>query len=145
MDTTGRFDEKPNSFVSLSSITPGKLTKEIDQIKKGFVCGRHKVVDFVTFSIKYGCLTFDETEGRWNEYDIPTLDVVNDTDGDKRITQVAIDTKRSIRWFLAINTEEIEDFMFTGIMKFAHFVILVIFSLAYMHMFLSLPYLGGKP
>ncbi|XVE99313.1 hypothetical protein REPUB_Repub03eG0187600 [Reevesia pubescens] len=112
VDATGRFGEKPNSFVSLSSITPGKLTKEIDQIKEGFVCGRHKVVDFVTFSVKYGCLTFDETEGGWNESDIPALDVVNDTNGDKRITQVAIDTKRSTRWFLAINTEEIEDFMF---------------------------------
>ncbi|XWS66161.1 hypothetical protein CRYUN_Cryun05aG0176200 [Craigia yunnanensis] len=111
VDTTG-IGEKPNSFVSLFSITPGKLTKEIDQIKEGFVCGRHKAVDFVTFSVKYGCLTFDETEGGWNESDIPALDVVNDTNGDKRITQVAIDTKRSIRWFLAINTEEIEDFMF---------------------------------
>ncbi|XVF23631.1 hypothetical protein REPUB_Repub13aG0055900 [Reevesia pubescens] len=112
VDTTGRFGEKPNSFVSLSSLTPGKLTKEIDQIKEGFICGRHKVFDFVTFSVKYGCLTFDETEGGWNEADIPTLDVVNDTNGDRRITKVAIDTKRAIRWFLAINTEEIEDFIF---------------------------------
>ncbi|OMP06492.1 Peptidase M28 [Corchorus capsularis] len=112
VDTTGRFGERPNSFVSLSSITPGKLTKEIDQIKEGFSCGRDKVVDFVTFSVKYGCLTFDGTEEGWNESDIPTLDVVSDTHRDKRITQVAIDTKRSIRWFLAINTEEIEDFTF---------------------------------
>ncbi|KAK6270958.1 hypothetical protein POUND7_008056 [Theobroma cacao] len=113
VDTTGRFGAKPISFVSLSSITPGKLTKEIDQVREGFVCGRHKVIDFVTFSVKYGCLTFDETEGGWNESDIPMLDVVYDTNnGVRRITQVAIDTKRSIRWFLAINTEEIDDFMF---------------------------------
>lgn len=112
VDTTERVGEKPDSFVSLFSITPGKLTKEIDQIKEGFVCGRHKVVDFVTFSVKYGCLTFDETEGGWNESDIPTIDVVNDRNEDKRVTHVAIDTKRSIRWFLAINAEEIEDFMF---------------------------------
>ncbi|OMO81312.1 endoplasmic reticulum metallopeptidase 1 [Corchorus olitorius] len=112
VDTTGKFCERPNSFVSLSSITPGKLTKEIDQIQEGFSCGRDKVVDFVTFSVKYGCLTFDGTEEGWNESDIPTLDVVSDTHSDKRITQVAIDTKRSIRWFLAINTEEIEDFSF---------------------------------
>lgn len=120
VDTTERVGEKPDSFVSLFSITPGKLTKEIDQIKEGFVCGRHKVVDFVTFSVKYGCLTFDETEGGWNESDIPTIDVVNDRNEDKRVTHVAIDTKRSIRWFLAINAEEIEDFMFKGIIKFSH-------------------------
>ena len=116
---TGRFGEKPNSFVALFSGTPGKLDKEIDQINEGFVCG-HEVSDYVTFSVKYGCLTFDGTEGGWDESDIPALHVVNDTNGDKRITQVAIDTKRSIRWFLAINTEEIEDFTFKGIMIFVY-------------------------
>lgn len=145
MDTTGRFGEKPISFVSLSSITPGKLTKEIDQVREGFVCGRHKVIDFVTFSVKYGCLTFDETEGGWNESDIPMLDVVYDTNnGVRRITQVAIDTKRSIRWFLAINTEEIDDFMFKGIMKLAYVCHSSLFSLAYLHLFLSVSLFRGK-
>ncbi|KAL4339277.1 hypothetical protein GQ457_08G011230 [Hibiscus cannabinus] len=112
VDTTGRFGEKPSSYISLYSVTPGMLAKEVEEMKEGFVCSRHKAIDYVTFSVRYGCLTFDETEEGWDESDIPTLEVVKDTNGDKRITRVAIDTKRSIRWFLSINTEEIEDFSF---------------------------------
>ncbi|MBA0635733.1 hypothetical protein Godav_025629 [Gossypium davidsonii] len=112
VDTTGGFGEKPNSYISLFSFTPGKFTKEVEEIKEGFVCGRHEAIDYVTFSVKYGCLTYDGTKEGWDESNIPTLDVVKDINGDKRITQVKIDTKRSIRWFLAINTEEIEDFTF---------------------------------
>ncbi|KAB2047125.1 hypothetical protein E1A91_A13G023600v1 [Gossypium mustelinum] len=112
VDTTGGFGEKPNSYISLFSFTPGKFTKEVEEIKEGFACGRHNAIDYVTFSVKYGCLTYDGTEEGWDESNIPTLDVVKDINGDKRITQVKIDTKRSIRWFLAINTEEIEDFTF---------------------------------
>ncbi|KAK8611128.1 hypothetical protein V6N13_131190 [Hibiscus sabdariffa] len=113
VDTTGRFGENPSSYISLFSFTPGVLTKEVEEIKEGFVCSRHKAIDYVTFSVTYGCLTFDDTEEGWDESDIPILKVVKDTNGgDKRITRVAIDTKRSIRWFLSINTEEIEDFTF---------------------------------
>ncbi|KAG5533206.1 hypothetical protein RHGRI_027425 [Rhododendron griersonianum] len=112
VDTTGTYGEKlePSSYVSLFSTTPGKLTKEIEQIGEGFVCGRDKVLDFVTFSVKYGCWTEDNVRSGWSELDIPTLHVESDTKADDRNTQISIDTKSSIRWSLAINTEEIEDF-----------------------------------
>ncbi|XP_059458453.1 uncharacterized protein LOC132188059 [Corylus avellana] len=114
VDTTGRFEGKQDtsSYVSLFSVTPGKLNKEVEQIKEGFICGREKVVDFVTFSVKYGCWTYDDTEGGWSKSDIPTFHVDSDTKSSERITQVSLDTKGSIRWVLAINTEEIEDFKF---------------------------------
>lgn len=83
---------------------------------EGFVCGRDKVIDFVTFSVKYGCLTHDETKAGWSKSDVPFLFVTDDTDsGFKRVTRILIDTKSSIRWVLAINTEEVEDFKLEGI------------------------------
>ncbi|KAE8733406.1 Zn-dependent exopeptidases superfamily protein isoform 2 [Hibiscus syriacus] len=112
VDTTGRFGEKTSSYVSLFSFAPGVFTEEVEEIKEGFVCSRHKAIDYVTFSVTYGCLTFDETEEGWDESDIPTLKVVEDENGEKRITRVAIDTERSIHWFLSINTKEIKDFTF---------------------------------
>jgi hypothetical protein len=120
VDTTGRFEGKQDatSYVSLSSVTPGKLNKEVEQIKEGFICGRDKVVDFVTFSVKYGCWTYDDTKSGWSKSDIPTFHIDNDTKSSERITQVSLDTKGSIRWVLAINTEEIEDFKFKGTMNF---------------------------
>lgn len=116
VDTTGSFGENQDlsSYVSLFSTTPGKLTKEVEQLKEGFICGRDKALDFVTFSVKYGCWTYDEAESGWSESDIPTLHVASDTKGDDRITHVSVDTKVSKRWSLAINTDEIEDFNFTG-------------------------------
>ncbi|XP_028782122.1 endoplasmic reticulum metallopeptidase 1 [Neltuma alba] len=115
VDATGNFAEgKQNiSYVSLFSTTPGKLMKEVEQIQEGFVCGRDKEVDFVTFSVKYGCWTYNDTEGGWSESEIPKLHVDSDAKGDQRATRVSIDTKGSVRWVLAINTEEIEDFKFT--------------------------------
>ncbi|XP_028773606.1 endoplasmic reticulum metallopeptidase 1 [Neltuma alba] len=115
VDATGNFAEgKQNiSYVSLFSTTPGKLMKEVEQIQEGFVCGRDKQVDFVTFSVKYGCWTYNDTEGGWSESEIPKLHVDSDAKGDQRATRVSIDTKGSVRWVLAINTEEIEDFKFT--------------------------------
>ncbi|GAV73091.1 Peptidase_M28 domain-containing protein [Cephalotus follicularis] len=115
VDTSGRNGERHySSYVSLFSTTPGKLTKEVEQIKEGFVCGRDKVIDFVTFSVKYGCLTYDDAQDGWSESDIPTMHVDRDAKGDERITHVLIDTKDSVRWSLAINTEEIEDFTLKG-------------------------------
>ncbi|XP_038999127.1 uncharacterized protein LOC120124539 [Hibiscus syriacus] len=122
VDTTGRFGEKTSSYVSLFSFAPGVFTEEVEEIKEGFVCSRHKAIDYVTFSVTYGCLTFDETEEGWDESDIPTLKVVEDENGEKRITRVAIDTERSIHWFLSINTKEIKDFTFKGIMKLLHLI-----------------------
>lgn len=117
VDTTGGDGENqdPSSYISLFSNTPGKLTKEVEQIKEGFICGRDRVIDFVTFSVKYGCWTYDDTKTGWSKSDIPTLHVASDTKGDDRITRVSIDTKVSTRWSLAINTKEIEDFKLTGI------------------------------
>lgn len=102
------------SYVSLFSSTPGQLTREIEHIKEGFECGRGKVVDFVTFSVKYGCWTYDETQSGWNEFDIPILHVNSDRMTNDRVTEVSIDTKVSRRWSLAINTKEIVEFEFRG-------------------------------
>ncbi|XP_050250124.1 uncharacterized protein LOC126697256 isoform X4 [Quercus robur] len=114
VDTTGTFEGKRDisSYVSLFSTTPGKLNKEVEQIKEGLNCGRDKVVDFVAFSVKYGCWTYDDTEDGWSESDIPLLHVYSDVKKKARITRVSVDTKGSIRWVLAVNTEEIEDFSF---------------------------------
>ncbi|KAK3232427.1 hypothetical protein Dsin_004308 [Dipteronia sinensis] len=114
VDATGRFGGKsePSSYVALFSTTPGKLTKEVEQIKEGFECSRKNVIDFVTFSMEYGCLTFNDTESGWSQSDIPTIHVHSDAKVDEGITQVSIDLKGSIRWILAINAEEIEDFTF---------------------------------
>ncbi|XP_024041188.1 endoplasmic reticulum metallopeptidase 1 isoform X2 [Citrus clementina] len=122
VDASGKFGGKqePSSFIALYSTTPGKLTKEVEQIKEGFVCGRDNVVDFVTLSMEYGCLTYDGTEGGWSQSDVPTIHVesegfgIMDTKGNDngRITKVSIDMKGSVRWSLAIDAEEIEDFTF---------------------------------
>ncbi|PSR98898.1 Endoplasmic reticulum metallopeptidase [Actinidia chinensis var. chinensis] len=112
VDTTGIYGEnpEPSSYISLFSTTPGKLTKEVEQIGEGFVCSRDTVIDFVTFSVKYGCYTKDGTRSGWSESDIPTLHVESDIKADERVTQISINTKVSTRWSLAINTKEIEDF-----------------------------------
>ncbi|KAF1880443.1 hypothetical protein Lal_00011501 [Lupinus albus] len=114
VDATGRPDEglDPVSYVSLFSTTPGNLNKEIEQINEGFVCGRDKTVDFVTFSVKYGCWTYNDSRSGRSESDIPTIQFDSDAKENGRITQVSINTKGSVPWALAINTQEIEDFEF---------------------------------
>lgn len=115
VDATGKLDEKhtPVSYVSLFSNTPGNLNKEVEQINESFVCGKDKPIDFVTFSVKYGCRTYNNTVSGWSEADIPTMHVESDAKENGRITQVSINTKDSLRWVLAINTEEIVDFTLT--------------------------------
>lgn len=112
VDTTGSYGgmPEPDTYISMFSATPGKLTREAEEIGEGFVCGRDKVLDFVTFSVKYGCWTKDDVEGGWDQSDIPMLLLERDTKEGDRITQISIDTKASSRWVLAINTEEIDDF-----------------------------------
>ncbi|XP_027363918.1 endoplasmic reticulum metallopeptidase 1 [Abrus precatorius] len=114
VDATGRLNEvqNPVSYVSLFSTTPGNLNKEVEQINEGLVCSKDKTIDFVTFSVKYGCWTNNDTMSGWTETDIPSMHVNSDAKGNGRITKVSIDTKGSVRWVLAINTEEIEDFKF---------------------------------
>ncbi|KAK1355488.1 Endoplasmic reticulum metallopeptidase 1 [Heracleum sosnowskyi] len=111
VDTTRIYEGKEaSSYISLFSSAPGKLTKEAENIGEGFICGRDKIVDFVTFSVQYGCWTQNGTESGWSKSDVPILHVESDKREDDRITEVVIDTKLSTRWSLAINTNEIEDF-----------------------------------
>lgn len=116
VDTTERYggEQDPVSYVSLFSTTPGKLTREIDHIKEGFTCGRDKPIDYVTFSVYYGCWTHEDGEDGWDESDIPSLLIDSDVSSNGRITNILIDTKGSTRWSLGINTDEIEDFKFKG-------------------------------
>ncbi|KAJ4827806.1 hypothetical protein Tsubulata_043817, partial [Turnera subulata] len=105
-----------SSYISLFSPTPGELTSVVETIDEGFVCGRDKVVDFVTFQVKYGCWADEDSKDGWSVSDIhiPLLHVNSDIEEDERITEISIDTKASIRWSLAINFEEIEDFILKG-------------------------------
>ncbi|XP_042487865.1 endoplasmic reticulum metallopeptidase 1 isoform X2 [Macadamia integrifolia] len=113
VETTGQYggNQTPISYISLFSTTPGKLMKEVEHVKEeGFICGKEKVIDFVTFRVEYGCWSSDETLSGWSKADIPTMHVESDVKGDGRSTQILIDTKVSTRWSLAINTLKIADF-----------------------------------
>ncbi|KAJ8616022.1 hypothetical protein MRB53_035394 [Persea americana] len=117
VETTGRYGEKQDSvsYVSLFSTTPGKLSKEIESLKdEGFICGKDKAVDLVTFTVNYGCWSSDDVGSGWSESEIPILKVESDLKMDVRTTRVSIDTKDSTRWTMAINAREIEDFKFEG-------------------------------
>lgn len=113
MDASGTNGEhkEPDSYISFFSTTPGKLTKEIEHIGEGFVCGRENSTDFVTFTTSYSCRTKADSV---NKLDVPTLNVETDSKTDERLTQVTIDTKVSTRWSLAINTNRIQDFRLKG-------------------------------
>lgn len=117
VETAGNFDENhdPLSYISLFSTTPGKLMKEVESLRdEEFVCGMNKSVDFVSFTVKYGCLSSKDSGYGWGKSDIPTIHVESDSVEAVRQTRVLIDTKHSTRWTLAINTEEISDFTFEG-------------------------------
>ncbi|KAF9594822.1 hypothetical protein IFM89_034805 [Coptis chinensis] len=108
-------NQTPISYISLFSFTPGKLIEEAEQVKEeGFVCGNSKVIDFVTFEVKYGCISSNDAKSGWDESDVPKLHVESDVKKGDRVTQVLIDTKVSTRWSLAINMDKIEDFKFEG-------------------------------
>lgn len=116
VDTTKKYggEQDPISYVSLFSTTPGKLTREVEHIKEGFTCGRDKPIDYVTFSVDYGCWTHEGGENGWDESDIPSLLVDSNVSNNGRVTTILIDTKGSTRWSLGINTDEIKDFKFKG-------------------------------
>lgn len=120
MDATGinGGNLEPVSYISMFSTTPGNLIKEADHIGEGFVCGRDKHLDFVTFFVNYSCWTDKSAETGWLKSDIPAIHVEKDTKGESRETQISIDTRVSTRWSLGINTREIEDFQLKGISKF---------------------------
>lgn len=112
---TGEYlgNQEPVSYISLFSNTPGKLTKEAENLKdEEFACGTNKSIDYVGFTVKYGCLSSKNTGDGWSKSDIPTLHVESDSVSNVRQTRVLIDTRHSTRWTAAINTEEIEDFTF---------------------------------
>ncbi|XP_022886096.1 endoplasmic reticulum metallopeptidase 1 isoform X2 [Olea europaea var. sylvestris] len=111
VDAAETYNEKPVSYISLFSSTPGNLVKEADQIGEGFVCGRDRFQDFVTFSVNYSCWTDKGAQTGWVASDIPAISVEKDTKDENRITQIIIDTKLSTRWSLGINTKEIDDFL----------------------------------
>ncbi|CAM8897755.1 unnamed protein product [Rhodiola kirilowii] len=120
VDATGQrgIKQEVNSYISFFSVTPGKLTKEVEHLK-GFTCGRDNTTDFVTFSVEYSCMTqtHEDVKGGWSESNIPSLSVTGDKTGLDRTTQVTIDTKGSTRWALGINTAEIQDFKLSGGME----------------------------
>lgn len=115
MDASAEKNLEPVSYISLFSTTPGNLVKEAEEIGEGFICGRDRYIDFVTFSVNYSCWTNKNAENGWLKSDIPSIHVEKDTEGESRETQVSIDTKDSTRWSLGINTREIEDFQLKGI------------------------------
>ncbi|CAN4125594.1 unnamed protein product [Withania somnifera] len=112
VDITGANGKKqvPASHISIFSTTPGNLIKEVEEIGEGFTCGTDKPLDFVTFSVKYGCWSDKNADIGWKETDIPLIRVENDIKGDSRVTHVSIDTKLSTRWTAGINADEVADF-----------------------------------
>nr|CAB3487673.1 unnamed protein product [Digitaria exilis] len=118
VDTT-RIDDgnrEPLSYISLFSNTPGKLTKElVDLGDEEFFCGRNMTIDFVTFTMKYGCWSYKDSNTGWSKSEVPVVLVESDlvTDG-ARQTVISVDTKSSTRWALGINKQEIEDFTVQG-------------------------------
>lgn len=109
-------NQDASSFISLSSLTPGKLTEEVKNLKdEEFTCGWNKTIDFVSFTVKYGCWSSKDSRSGWSKSDIPIVHVEHDSIASgARKTRIFIDTKFSKRWSLAINREEIRDFTFEG-------------------------------
>lgn len=117
VDTTGNYikAQEPSSYISIYSNTPGKLTREVESLKdEEFFCGRNKTIDFVTFTVNYGCWSYLDGQSGWTESEIPTIQVKSDSRSDVRETLISIDTKSATRWALAINMEEVADFRFYG-------------------------------
>jgi hypothetical protein len=118
VDTTGMNDgnTEPLPYISLFSNTPGKLTKELVHLEdEDFFCGRNMSIDFVTFTMKYGCWSYKESNTGWSKPEVPVLLVESDsvTDG-VRQTVISVDTKSSTRWSLGINKQEVDDFTVRG-------------------------------
>ncbi|EPS57910.1 hypothetical protein M569_16907, partial [Genlisea aurea] len=110
VDATGA--GRPASYVAVFSGTPGNLDAESRHIGEGLVCGRDDgEVDFVTFSMRYGCRTGKNAEAGWARSEIPTIRVEEDhRRREAGVTRVSVDTRVSTRWFLGINFALVEDF-----------------------------------
>ena len=119
------------SYVSLSSLTPGTLNRELSFIEdEGFQCGKGDDIDMVTHTIKYGCTGFMNHSGHeayWNEF--PTLKVSEREASNRDSTlSILIETKMARRWMLAMNTTDLKSFELeainrtTGGCSFCHFL-----------------------
>ena len=116
VETTGtKESQNIQSYISLFSPTPGKLTDVVENFEgKEFSCGNNRTLDLVTFTVTYGCWSSHDAEERLSKSDIPMLNIESDHEVGIRKTKVLIDTKLSHRWALSINTEYISDFSFEG-------------------------------
>lgn len=117
VETAGKYDENqdPLSYVLIFSVTPGKLIKEVESLQdEQLACGTNKSVDFVSFTVKYGCLSSKDSGYGWSKSEIPTLHVERDLVADARESRIFIDTKQATRWTITINTNEISDFTIEG-------------------------------
>ena len=106
------------SYISISSVTPGTLHKELSFIKdEGFHCGKLDGIDMVTHKIKYGCtgiINRAGDEAYWSEF--PTLKVNEDETANRdRRMSILINTKMARRWVLAINTTDLRFFQLEAI------------------------------
>ncbi|CAL9093220.1 unnamed protein product [Musa textilis] len=96
VETKGNSEnEDASSFISLFSLTPGKLTEEVKNLKdEEFTCGRTKTIDFVSFTVKYGCWSSKDSGSGWSKSDIPIVHVEHDSIASgARKTGIFIDTK----------------------------------------------------
>lgn len=103
-----------SSYVTLCSLTPGKLIRESAFLKdEGFSCGKMEGLDMVTHNVKYGCSVSTDDEEDDEEYftHFPKLYVSDDKlVNDERVTSVFMYTAEAHRWVLAINTTEVNSF-----------------------------------
>ncbi|KAI5081712.1 hypothetical protein GOP47_0001455 [Adiantum capillus-veneris] len=107
-----------SSYVSFSSLTPGKLTKEWSFIKEeGFVCERGVAIDMVTHVIKYGCTSFtdlDREESHLTEYPMLELQEEKEMKGE-RVAIFRLNAQAARRWVMAINTTDLKSFQLDAI------------------------------
>ncbi|MCO5571575.1 hypothetical protein L7F22_025319 [Adiantum nelumboides] len=107
-----------SSYISLSSLTPGKLTQELAFIKEeGFACEKGVPIDMVTHVINYGCTSFtgqDWEENHLSEH--PTLELEEEREvKGERLATFQLNVQAARRWVMAINTTSLESFQLDAI------------------------------
>ncbi|MCO5557456.1 hypothetical protein L7F22_011021 [Adiantum nelumboides] len=107
-----------SSYISLSSLTPGKLMQELDFIKEeGFACERGLPIDMVTHVINYGCTSFTGQDGEENHLsEHPTLGLEEEKEvKGERVATFRLNVQAARRWVMAINTTSLESFQLDAI------------------------------
>lgn len=107
-----------SSYISLSSLTPGKLTKELSFIKdEGFVCEKGNEIDMVTHVIKYGCTSFTEQDGVESFLtEHPTMVLQEEkVMSDERVATFRFNAQAARRWVMAINTTDLKSIQIDAI------------------------------